>query len=668
MKWFCPRAGGADMCGIAGYLDCTRRTAPAEAVATVEAMCAALRHRGPDAGGTWIDKECGLALGHRRLSVIDLSMAGHQPMTSSCGRYIIIFNGEIYNFQELRQALEQQRAVSAGGWRGHSDTEVLLAAIVHWGLELTLAKLNGMFAFAVWDRSCQRLHLVRDRMGEKPLYYGFSNGVFLFASELKALKACRQSRLELNRDAVALLLRHNYIPAPYSIFQQIHKLPAANHFSITLLELESGQLPLPRRYWRLNEVAESGLRTPLRGSESDILAETETLLADAVRLRLNADVAVGAFLSGGIDSSLIVALMQEQSSRPVKTFSIGFHEPGYDEAGYARKVAAHLGTDHSEYYIRPEEALAVIPELPTLYDEPFSDSSQIPTYLVSKLARRKVTVSLSGDGGDELFCGYSRYQVCDRIWRNLSLVPLPLRKFLPGLLSRLPLPALKKLEAGLLNKFSLSRRPRTLLDRLSVASDVVASASVGHLYHRMVSHWKDPVSLIYGAKELPTVLTDSIFCLNTDDSLSQMMYWDTLSYLPDDILVKVDRATMGVGLEARVPFLDHRVVELAWRIPLSLKFRGGEGKWLLRRLLSRHVPPDLTQRPKMGFGVPIDSWLRGPLREWAAELLEPSRLKREGIFVPEPITEKWAEHLSGQRNWHYYLWDVLMFQAWWEQQ
>lgn len=656
------------MCGIAGFVDAANKADSNEYLPLIRGMSETLRHRGPDAGGEWLDVSAGVALGHRRLSVIDISETGRQPMISSCGRFVISYNGEIYNFKALRQELDLQQATPEGGWRGHSDTEVLLAAVCAWGVERTLAKLNGMFAFALWDRREQCLYLGRDRLGEKPLYYGFNGRFFLFGSELKALKAHGKCHFELNRDAVALLLRYSCIPAPYSIYKDIFKLPPATFVRLTSESLRRGERPVPECYWNLKTVVEAGSDNPLPGDETSLLNTLDLLLRDSVRLRMEADVPFGAFLSGGVDSSLVVALMQQQSPLPVKTFTIGFHEQGYDEAGFARKVAKHLGTDHTEHYVLPGEALAVIPNLPALYDEPFSDSSQIPTCLVSRLAREKVTVSLSGDGGDEIFGGYPRYLLGDQLWRKIGWLPLPLRRALARTIPQFPTQFIAWSDGRLGGALGHSKSQRTLVDRLSAASDILVSESSSHLYRRLVSHWKDPSAMVHGSKEPSTVLTDPAHRFDNKDLLAQMMYLDTLSYLPDDILVKVDRATMGVALEARVPFLDHRVLELAWRMPLSLKIRDGEGKWLLHQLLARYVPPELTRRPKMGFGVPLDSWLRGPLREWAEELLAPDRLKHEGIFVSGPIEKKWAEHLSGRRDWHYYLWDVLMFQAWWEQQ
>jgi asparagine synthase (glutamine-hydrolysing) len=642
------------MCGIAGFLN---YRGSADASPLLRRMAATIAHRGPDDVGVWCEAAHGLGLAHRRLSILDLSPAGHQPMVSPSGRYTLVFNGEIYNHIALREAIAGQP------WRGHSDTETLLAAFDCWGIEASLKKTVGMFALAIWDRETACLSLARDRMGEKPLYYGWQGTVFLFGSELKALKAHPAFCGEINRDALALYMRHNYIPAPYSIYCDIFKLLPGSYVTIPL-GVVGGVPSAPTFYWSVMDVAQMPLRTGL--SDAEAVTELERHLQDAIGAQMVADVPLGAFLSGGIDSTMIVALMQSQSSRPIKTFTIGFHEKGYNEAEHAHAVAAHLGCEHTEFYVSSEQAMAVIPRLPDLYDEPFADSSQIPTFLVAELARNHVTVSLSGDGGDELFGGYNRYFWADRLWRGLGRVPQPLRAGLArGLQAPSPTTWNRLFEfAG----FALPQRWRyaNLGDKLHKLAEVVAAKSPEEVYLYLVSQWKQPEDVVLGSREPPTVLTECGRSPMLDSFVERMMYLDQMSYLPDDILVKVDRAAMGVSLETRVPMLDHRLVEFAWQLPMHMKIRDGQGKWLLRQVLYRYVPRGLIERPKMGFGVPIDNWLRGPLREWAASLLDEARLRREGYFDPLPIHEKWEEHLSGRRNWAYYLWTVLMFQAWHE--
>jgi asparagine synthase (glutamine-hydrolysing) len=630
-----------------------------------------LAHRGPDDGGVWCDADAGIGLSHRRLSILDLSVAGHQPMVSASGRFVIAFNGEIYNHLELRQELEGS-ALSpspspASGrwetdWRGHSDTETLLAGIEAWGLEATLKKSIGMLAIALWDRETHTLTLARDRIGEKPLYYGWQGEgderTFLFGSELKALKVHPAFAADIDRGALCLLLRHNYIPAPYSIYQGIAKLEPGCLLSVSLAQ------PEPRiwKYWDLIEVARVGIAQPFAGTPDQSVDVLEVLTKDAVRQQMMADVPLGAFLSGGVDSSTVVALMQAQSSRPVKTFTIGFNEEGYNEAVHAKAVARHLGTEHTELYVTPEQAMGVIPHLPGLYCEPFADSSQIPTFLVSQLAKQHVTVSLSGDAGDELFCGYNRYQITDALWRKLSVVPAPLRALAAkGITSISP----EKWD-GLAHLIPGAARYSSLGDKLHKGAGVLASPTVDDLYLGIVSHLRNPAEWVIDGKEPPTHLKGSRPELDGLNDVERMMALDTISYLPDDILVKVDRAAMGVSLESRVPFLDHRVVEFAWSLPLEYKLRDGQTKWPLRQVLYRHVPRELIDRPKMGFGVPLQDWLRGSLRDWAEGLLDEARLRREGYFHSAPIRQMWAEHLSGRRNWMPRLWNVLMFQAWLE--
>ena len=650
------------MCGISGYLN-RARSEPAERMeATVRRMADVLRHRGPDDGGTWCDAKAGIALGHRRLAIIDVSPEGHQPMHSASGRYVIVYNGEVYNFPALRRELEGL----GHRFRGHSDTEVLLAATDQWGIEATLPRLNGMYAFALWDCREHTLHLVRDRLGEKPLYYGWCGNAFVFGSELKALRAHPDFRAQVNRDVLALFLRHNCVPAPHSIYQGIFKLPPA-----TLLTLRARgvprELPEPRAYWDLRAVAQAAAaerRTAVADPKAWV-AELDTLLRDAVAMRMVADVPLGAFLSGGVDSSTVVALMQAQSARPVRTFSIGFNERAFNEAQHAKAVAHHLGTDHTELYVAPEQAREVIPRLPELYDEPFSDSSQIPTFLVAQLARQHVTVSLSGDGGDELFGGYNRYAWGPRLWRYMCRVPRGVRAAAAAGVTVIPSGAIDAV--GRMAGRALGRAlPPNLGDKAHKAAAVLGAHSADALYRTLISHWGDPAQVVQGATE-PWSLHRSDLAQAFPEFRERMMYLDTCTYLPDDILAKVDRAAMGVSLESRIPLLDHRVVEFAWRAPLELKFRGGKGKWLLRQVLYQYVPQALIERPKMGFGVPIGAWLRGPLHVWAQALLDPARLQREGFFPPQVVHKKWDEHQRGARNWQHLLWDVLMFQAWNEQ-
>jgi len=629
-----------------------------ELTSNVRSMVTSIRYRGPDDFGIWCDERVGIGLGHARLSILDLSPEGHQPMVSTSGRYVISYNGEVYNFAELRSELE----VVGQEFRGHSDTEVMLAAFEEWGIEKAVPRFVGMFAFALWDRTDRVLTLARDRMGEKPLYYGWQGNTFLFGSELKALKAHPAFHGEIDRAALVLMLRHNYIPAPYSIYKGIRKLLPGTYLNL-LMGKREGE---PVHYWSVREVAERGQAQPFSGSETKAVMALEAHLLESISLQMIADVPLGAFLSGGVDSSTVVALMQAQSSRPVKTFTIGFHEEGYDEAQHAKSVARHLGTEHTELYVMPKEAMNVIPRLPALYGEPFSDSSQIPTFLVSELARRHVTVSLSGDGGDELFGGYNRYFWATNIWRRVGWFPQPMRAALAGALTALPPSAWNGVSRALARFLPVGWRYANPGDKMHKLAEILAVRTPEEIYLDLVSHWKQPAEVVRGTHEPPTVLTDSAQWAGLPDFEQRMMYLDQMTYLPDDILTKVDRAAMGVSLETRVPFLDHRVVEFAWSLPLSMKIRHGQGKWLLRQVLYRHVPKELIERPKMGFGVPIDVWLRGPLKGWAEELLDEARLQREGYFDPRPIRRKWAEHLTGGRNWSYYLWDVLMFQAWLE--
>lgn len=647
------------MCGFTGFLNASSGVDYTRAREVLHSMASSIAHRGPDSDGYWIDLDVGIGLAHRRLAIVDLSPAGAQPMTSVSGRYLLAFNGEIYNHKLLRQALEREGKMIAP-WRGHSDTETLLVGFEAWGLEATLQRAVGMFAISLWDRELLTITLVRDRLGEKPLYYGWqgqgTKAAFLFGSELSALRRHPSFEGDIDRDSLALYMRHNCIGGSHSIYKGISKLPPGHLLTISRASPE----PVLRCWWSAKDTAEQGISNPFTGSAEQSVDALEALLKDAIGLQMMADVPLGAFLSGGIDSSTVVALMQAQSNRPVKTFSIGFHEEGYNEAVHAKAVAKHLGTDHTELYVSPQQAMDVIPKLPNLYSEPFADSSQIPTFLVSQLARQQVTVSLSGDAGDELFCGYTRYQMTANLWGKISKLPYSVRQVLSNLITSFTPSTWDKVG-------SLLSRPR-LGDKLHKGAGLLGSRTSAELYRGMVSHWQDPTSVVLNSTEPTSVLSEITNQLQRLNDVERMMALDMLSYLPDDILAKVDRAAMGVSLETRVPFLDHRVVEFAWSLPINYKLRDGVTKWPLRQVLYRHVPRELIERPKMGFGVPIDQWLRGPLRDWAESLLSESRLKSEGYFNPKPIRLKWAEHLSGKRNWQYHLWDVLMFQAWLENQ
>ena len=646
------------MCGLAGAFD--PGTESAAWPSRLAGMAAALRHRGPDDEGLWHDAENGIGLAFRRLAILDLSASGHQPMLSASGRYVIAYNGEVYNFQALRAELE-----SAGArFRGHSDTEVMLAAIEAWGLEAAVKTFVGMFAFALWDRSERRLHLVRDRIGIKPLYWGWSRGALLFGSELTALRRHPSFEARLDRNAVASFLRFNYVPAPHAIFEGFKKLEPGCIRTFDLAGApRSGEGHLTA-YWSLAEVAREGSAHPFAGDEREAVDELERRLTESVALRMIADVPLGAFLSGGIDSSLVVALMRARATGPVRTFTIGFEEKEYDESRWARRIAKHLGTEHTEQIVTAAEALAVVPRIASSFDEPFSDSSQVPTLLVSELARRQVTVALSGDGGDELFAGYKRYALFADLQRLLSGIPRGARGAVGRLLGAVPVDAANRLLGFTDPWLRRYGSAGAAGDKIRKLAEWVTLPDDRSRYMELLSHWKNPELLVVGSRPLQRLADRGECPTGFGDPIHPLMFEDTLAYLPDDILVKVDRTSMSVGLEARVPLLDHRVVELAWSFPLALKVRNGETKWALRQVLDRHVPKELVDRPKMGFGLPIDVWLRGPLRAWADDLLSESRLRREGLLVPGPIQQKWREHLSGRRNWHYHLWDVLVLQAW----
>lgn len=646
------------MCGIAGLLI---PSGSPEAVAgeALTRMRDAIAHRGPDDAGLWIDAERGIGLGHRRLAVLDVSAAGHQPMASHCGRYIVVLNGEIYNHAELRAELGDLP------WHGHSDTETLLALFTRHGVIGTLTLLVGMFAFAAWDREHATLVLARDRMGEKPLYWGRIGAAGIgFGSELRALQAHPAWCGEVDRDALAQLMRYGCIPAPLSIWRGIYKLEPASWVSIT----RDGSI-VQGRYWDLARIALTAMEHPVHLSDAEAADQLEARLGAAVHGQMLADVPLGAFLSGGVDSSTVVALMARQSSQRVRTFSVGFDDGATSEAGHARAVARHLGTDHSELIVGAGDALALVPQLARLYDEPFADSSQMPTLLLAQLARRNVTVALSGDAGDELFTGYNRYLIAHRLWRRLQRAPMPLRRGLAGLFRRVPAVAWDKLLVGPQRLLPTARRHLDVGDKLhKLARDVLPAPDIQALYRALTSHWADPMPLVIGATRQKHWADRPELAPHWLNPVAGMSIADQLGYLPDDILVKVDRAAMAHSLETRAPFLDHRVVEWSWTLPMHQRIRSGRTKWLLRQVLYRHVPRALIERPKQGFAVPLDTWLRGPLREWAEALIDSARLLREGFLNPAPIRAAWTQHLSGHHNRAPELWGVLMFQNWLQEQ
>lgn len=643
------------MCGIAGFVNPSNRAFSPELETIALTMAAALRHRGPDDEGVWAEPESGVGLSHRRLSIQDLSEEGHQPMRSPCGRYVLVFNGEIYNFLDLRAELEKK----GHRFRGHSDTEVMLAAFSEMGIEQAIQHFSGMFAFAVWDRELRRLHLARDRAGEKPLYYGWSGGVFLFGSELKALQAHPFWKGELDLVALGGFMRHDYIPAPRSIYRGVLKLLPGCILTLGAPEFSARTSPAPARYWSLWSVARAGLDRPFQGSASEAMERLRGLLERAIRRQMIADVPVGAFLSGGVDSSTVVAMMQAQSSRPVRTFSIGFEEQDYNEAPFAKAVASHLGTQHTELYVQASTLRAAIPRLPAIYDEPFACTSHVPTLLLCELARKHVTVCLTGDGGDELFGGYGMYRRTQQVWGCLRRIPLAIRLPLArwsGAAGRL----------GVEIQSRLGSEPRRF-KRLSRLSDLLRTPDDQSLYQLHVSVCRDPEQWLIKEGQ---PYTDS-----QDDSwnafpelLQRMMYWDFIHYLPDEVLTKVDRASMSVSLESRIPLLDHEIVEFAWSLPGTLRQRAGQGKWLLRELLHQYVPRSLVERPKQGFAMPVEEWIRGELRPWAEDLLEENRLRQDGLFRAQTVRQKWSEHLARKGDWGQAIWNVLMFQGWLEAQ
>jgi asparagine synthase (glutamine-hydrolysing) len=642
------------MCGIAGILDPTASTGADRLGALASTMARSVEHRGPDDSGVWVDAEAGVAFGHQRLAIIDLGPGGAQPMVSAGGRWVMAYNGEIYNHLEVRRRLAREGAV----FRGTSDTEVVVAAVESWGIDRALEACEGMFALALWDRRQRELHLVRDRFGEKPLYYGWVGNLFAFGSELKALSTLPGFRAEIDRGAVTGYLRHNCIPAPRTIWCDIWKL-LPGHL-VTMRSLPHGELPDQRCYWSAADAVTRARQNQLTGSDSDMIDQLEDALSQAVAARMVADVPVGAFLSGGIDSSAIVALMQQSTSVPVRTFTVGFADRSFDESSEAAGVAAHLGTDHTAVQVGDTEAMEVIPRLADIWDEPFADVSQIPTYLVSRVARQDVTVSLSGDGGDELFAGYNRHAWLDRVWGRAAVVPAGARRTVGSALGSVPPSAIER-AARLVPARWQVRNPSTKVAKLGR----VLSASDPHdAYRALTTHWDDARSLVLGTDAEDATDGHGQSPVSWDGITEEMLWSDLVGYLPDDILVKVDRAAMAVSLETRVPFLDRRILDLAWRLPLHAKLRGNRTKWVLRQVLERHVPTALVERPKMGFGLPIGSWLRGDLAPWAEHLLDERRLADQGLLDPVPIRRAWDLHRTGRQDLGYELWDVLVLQSW----
>ena len=644
------------MCGITGVLYRQPAMGVEQLSALVKDMSDSLVHRGPDDCGVWVDAQVGVAFGHRRLSIVDLSPTGHQPMTSINGRFVISFNGEIYNFKEIRAVLEKNGV----SFKGHSDTEVLIESIAHHGLDQTLKNVNGMFAFSLWDKEERSLTLVRDRIGKKPLYYGCCNNVFLFGSELKAIKKHPDFDDEVDRGALGQFIQYSWLNGPSSIYSNIKKLPAGTFLKINQKNFSQENSPIS--YWSAQTIAETGVTNPYIGSYEDAIDQLERLLKDSVSHRMIADVELGALLSGGIDSSLVVSIMQASSNRKVKTFSIGFHEASHNEAEHAKKIANHLGTDHTELYVTPQECMDVIPKLPQMYDEPFGDVSQIPTYLVSQLAREKVKVVLSGDGGDELFAGYTRYFRCMDHWRKHERVPLSLR---PAIGSGMEFMA--KGLWGLLSNTTTNaemkgwRRFGAKLEKRARHIDAKSSLE---LFVRMMARCKNIGELVVDYQQPHSFLSNQQVWPNFKEPILNMMLADMVCYLPDDILVKVDRASMAASLEARCPLLDKNVIEFAWQLPFAMKVNQAGGKRILKSLLAKYLPTELTERKKMGFGVPIGKWLRGPLKEWADDLLNPVRITEQSYLNAKEVQRLWKQHQSGWRNHDDILWSILMFQAW----
>ena len=645
------------MCGIAGIIDPTASTGSDRLGALAATMASTLVHRGPDDSGVWVDADAGVAFGHQRLAVVDLGTGGSQPMISSSGRWVTAYNGEIYNHLEVRRRLEQIGTV----FRSTSDTEVLVAAVDRWGIDRALEVCEGMFALALWDNRDRALHLIRDRFGEKPLYYGWIGRVFAFGSELKALSALPDFRAELNRRAVVLYLRHNCIPAPHTIWQGVSKLLPGHR--VVLHSPNIGALPEQRCYWSAADAVARARLDPLTGSDSEMTDQVEDALSNAVAARMVADVPVGAFLSGGIDSSTIVALMQRHASAQVRTFTVGFADRSFDESSEAAAVAAHLGTDHTAVHVGDAEAIEVIPHIADIWDEPFADVSQIPTYLVSRVARQDVTVSLSGDGGDELFAGYNRHAWLDRVWGRVAVVPAGARRTAGSALGRVP-PGVVDRAGRATSVLPAGWQVRNPSTKVAKLARVLAASDPEDAYRALTTHWEDANSLVRGHDHGDSV-DGRIDSPVSEGGITEQMLWsDLVGYLPDDILAKVDRAAMAVSLETRIPFLDRGILDLAWRLPLDAKLRGGQTKWVLRQVLERYVPAGLVERPKMGFGLPIGSWLRGVLAPWAEHLLDERRLRDQGLLDPDPIRRAWNLHRTGRRDMGYELWDVLVLQSW----
>ena len=640
------------MCGIAGFISNSGHLNYQSSKKLIEKMANTLVHRGPDNVGVWCDEISGAYFGHRRLSILDLSIAGKQPMESSCGRYIITYNGEIYNFQDIKKKLETEFNIS---FKTHTDTEVILEACANWGVNNAIKEMIGMFAFSYWDRHENKLTLVRDRIGIKPLYWQYTSGRIAFASELKALRVMTDWKPEIDRQALASYMRHAYIPAPATIYKDVYKLQPGN-----MLTWKAGRLPEISQYWDpLVFVCNNGHEKQSM-VDIDSIDALDDLLGDAVHRRMISDVPLGAMLSGGIDSSIVTALMQKHSKHPVKTFSIGFNETDYNEANYASQVARHLGTDHTELYVKPKHSLEVIQKLPEIYDEPFADASQIPTYLISELIKSHVTVALSGDGGDELFAGYTRYKWAGKFASASKYFPEHLRKYVASIIRNYSPQQWNKL----LKIIPSTIRPSHVGDKLYKIASILPLNSELDIYKQLVSQWPCPESVLNNGNEMNTILSNDKLNELIPEYVSRMQYMDLVTYLPDDILVKVDRASMAVGLEARVPLLDHRVVEFAWSLPLNIKIHNKQSKWLLKQLLYRYVPRKLVDRPKMGFGVPIDQWLRGPLKGWAYDLLSVERLRKDDLFNVDVVQKYLQEHMSGKRNHQYPLWVILMYQTW----
>jgi len=653
-----PVEGPLGMCGIAGFLDVSASSPSEDLVDTVGKMADALAHRGPDDDGTWVDPEVGLAFGHRRLSIVDLSAAGKQPMISRDGRWVLNYNGELYNHGELRTGLLHEGV----RFRGSSDTEVLLEAIALIGVEEAIDSLNGMFAAALWDRSERELWLVRDRLGEKPLYWGWFGKTLVFGSELKALRMHPRFRGDIDRAALASFFRTGCVPAPYSIYAGVRKLQPGH-----LLRISGTGPPnasVASSYWSAHDVAAEGLSSPLPVSDAEATDLLDAQLRKSVAMRMVADVPVGAFLSGGVDSSLVTSLMQAQSPQPVRTFTVGFEDQQFDEAPFAKRVATALGTNHTELYVQPQQAMALVPRLATIYDEPFADSSQIPTYLIAALAREQVKVALSGDGGDELFAGYDRMRFHRRAGRYVQPIPKPLRDVLASRLSAVPPTAWLRLADRLAPSTGGRSRRWITPGRVDKLGRLLQEDGAKSVYLSLVSLWQEPNELVREGQEPATVLNSLADWLPSEDPLNTFLWLDLVSYLPDDLLVKVDRAAMAVSLETRLPLLDHDFVALAWRLPLAMKLRGRHAKWLLKEVLARYVPRELFDRPKQGFSVPLDRWLRGPLREWGEDVLAPAGLRRQGYLNEQLVQSVWSRHQAGEVDASHQLWAVLMFQEW----